>query len=95
MFDQPFDPLLGRRTHEIFAAHWPYAEGGADDFIAKRFNSVTTRCQELLKVSAGRSALPIGMCSNSQFRAGDSTSGTPTPASSSAQVACTKCQEAI
>ena len=24
-----------------FAAHWPYAEGGDDDFIAKRFNSVT------------------------------------------------------
>jgi dihydrofolate reductase len=41
MFGQPFELLLGRKTYEIFAAHWPYAEGGEDDFIAKRFNSVT------------------------------------------------------
>lgn len=40
LFRQPFDLLLGRKTYEIFAAHWPYAEGGEDDFIAKRFNSV-------------------------------------------------------
>jgi dihydrofolate reductase len=41
MFSQPFALLLGRKTYEIFAAHWPYAEGGQDDFIAKRFNSIT------------------------------------------------------
>lgn len=41
MFGQPFDLLLGRKTYEIFAAHWPYAEGGENDFIAKRFNSIT------------------------------------------------------
>jgi dihydrofolate reductase len=41
MFAQAFDLLLGRRTYEIFAAHWPYAEGGPGDSIAKRFNSVT------------------------------------------------------
>jgi dihydrofolate reductase len=41
LFSQPFDLLLGRRTYEIFAAHWPYAERGPDDFIAKQFNSVT------------------------------------------------------
>jgi dihydrofolate reductase len=41
MFGQPFDLLLGRKTYEIFAAHWPYAEGGDDDSIAKLFNSAT------------------------------------------------------
>lgn len=41
MFDQPFDLLLGRKTYEIFAAQWPYAEGGDDDFVARRFNSTT------------------------------------------------------
>jgi len=41
MFSTPFDLLLGRKTYEIFAAHWPYAEGGPDDSIARRFNSST------------------------------------------------------
>lgn len=38
-FAEPFDLLLGRKTYEIFAAHWPYA--GEDDPIAKAFNGVT------------------------------------------------------
>jgi dihydrofolate reductase len=41
LFDQPFDLLLGRRTYDIFAAHWPYAEGGPNDDIAKSFNRIT------------------------------------------------------
>lgn len=41
LFEQPFDLLLGRKTYEIFAAHWPYAEEGPDDNIARAFNSVT------------------------------------------------------
>jgi len=39
IFSKPFDLLLGRKTYEIFAAHWPYIEGG--DPIAERFNAVT------------------------------------------------------
>src|SRR5574341_1303986 len=41
LFGETFDLLLGRRTYEIFAAHWPYAEGGPYDDIAKVFNRVT------------------------------------------------------
>ena len=40
-FSRPFDLLLGRKTYEIFAAHWPYEEGGPHDFIAKLFNKAT------------------------------------------------------
>ena len=35
---QPFDLLLGRRTYEIFAAHWPYIK---NDPIADKFNSTS------------------------------------------------------
>jgi dihydrofolate reductase len=28
LFARPFDLLLGRKTYEIFAAYWPYAEEG-------------------------------------------------------------------
>lgn len=35
---QPFDLLLGRRTYEIFAAHWPYIK---NDPVADKFNSIT------------------------------------------------------
>lgn len=41
LFEQPFDLLLGRRTYDIFAAHWPFAEGGPNDEIARVFNRIT------------------------------------------------------
>ncbi len=41
LFGEPFDLLLGRRTYDIFAAYWPYAEGGSYDDIATTFNRIT------------------------------------------------------
>lgn len=40
VFSEKFDLLLGRKTYEIFAAHWPYAEGSPDDGIAKLFKEI-------------------------------------------------------
>ena len=37
-FGSPFELLLGRKTYEIFAAHWPYAP--ADDPIGPLFNRI-------------------------------------------------------
>jgi dihydrofolate reductase len=50
LFKAPFDLLLGRKTYEIFAAHWPFQ--GDDDPIAKRFNAIT-------KYVATRSNAPL------------------------------------
>ena len=50
MFSAPFDLLLGRRTYDIFAAHWPYVEG--DDPVKTAFNAVT-------KYVATRSDVPL------------------------------------
>jgi dihydrofolate reductase len=38
LFSQPFDLLLGRRTYDIFAAHWPFMP--ADDPIAALFDRI-------------------------------------------------------
>ena len=39
MFSRPFDLLLGRKTYDIFAAHWPYA--AKDDPIGPLFDRIT------------------------------------------------------
>ncbi len=39
MFEQPFDLVLGRKTYEIFAGHWPFAPD--DDPIRQVFDKAT------------------------------------------------------
>jgi dihydrofolate reductase len=41
IFGRPFDLLLGRKTYDIFAAHWPYTTDPGDKPIADMFNRVT------------------------------------------------------
>lgn len=38
-FEKPFALLLGRKTYDIFAAHWPYAADGPDAEIATALNN--------------------------------------------------------
>src|SRR5687768_9583278 len=41
LFSEKFDLLLGRKTYEIFAAHWPYVDENAPDgAIAKLFREI-------------------------------------------------------
>ena len=51
LFANPFDLLLGRKTYEIFAAHWPYV--GPDDPIGPLFDRiakyVVTRSDDALE----------------------------------------------
>src|SRR5262245_60757318 len=43
IFSPPYELLLGRRTYDIFAAHWPYiTDPTVPDFaIAEQFNRIT------------------------------------------------------
>ena len=42
LFAQPFELLLGRRTYDIFAAHWPRVLADTDDRpLAELFNGIT------------------------------------------------------
>jgi dihydrofolate reductase len=49
MFSTPFDLLLGRKTYDIFAAHWPYApEGDPIGSVFDKINKyVATRNRDL------------------------------------------------
>ena len=69
---EPFDLLLGRRTYEIFAAHWPHAderaerggdESGVDDEAAAALNSArgsTSSSRTLDRVDWNNSVLLEG-----------------------------------
>src|SRR5580692_102600 len=40
IFGRPFDLLLGRKTYDIFAAHWPFVPDPSDP-MAPMFNRIT------------------------------------------------------
>ncbi len=63
IFGRPFDLLLGRKTYDIFAAHWPYVSD-PNDPIAAAFNRVT-------KYVASRARPKLGW-HNSQLLGDDS-----------------------
>lgn len=69
MFVNPVDLLLGRKTYDIFAAHWPYiptepgAEGYAEDHakVARLFRRIT-------KYVASRSPLDLDWANSQQLQ---------------------------
>ncbi|WP_407317576.1 dihydrofolate reductase family protein [Isoptericola halotolerans] len=52
--------VLGRRTYDIFAAHWPHQEGGTDDDIATLFNRIP-------KYVASRGAPDLGWAGSTRL----------------------------
>lgn len=71
MLTKPFDLLLGRKTYEIFAAHWPYAaerearggtESPVDDPAPKALNSAKkyVASKTLTRVDWNNSTLLVG-----------------------------------
>ena len=63
----PFDLLLGRKTYEIFAAHWPHAEdamadrlNGARKYVASRtLKSVDWQNSTLLQGDVGKAVAKL------------------------------------
>lgn len=57
--DMPFELLLGRKTYDIFAAHWPTSK---EEPIASKFNHTTKYVvsHELIKLSWSNSKLVTG-----------------------------------
>lgn len=69
VFTRPVDLLLGRKTYDIFAAHWPYiptdpdAEGYAEDHA-----KIATRFRRITKYVASRSPLDLDWENSEQLQ---------------------------
>lgn len=61
LFSRPFALLIGRRTYDIFAAHWPRAEDGPDADLARMFNAAD-------KYVATRSPQPLAWSNSVALR---------------------------
>jgi dihydrofolate reductase len=58
---KPFEMLLGRKTYEIFAAHWPYVNASEDPFAARINNAKKyVASKTLTKLDWGNSELVKG-----------------------------------
>jgi dihydrofolate reductase len=58
---KPFEMLLGRKTYEIFAAHWPYMNTSEDPFAARINNAKKyVASKTLTKLDWGNSELVKG-----------------------------------
>jgi len=55
IFGQPYDLLLGRKTYEIFAAHWPYIENDP-------FAEALTNAKKYVVNASGRPVHEGGIC---------------------------------
>jgi hypothetical protein len=64
--------LLGRRTHDIFAAYWPYQQDGEDNRIATLFNRVP-------KYVASRGRPDLSWAGSTQLGAGSGRRGARDP----------------
>jgi len=61
---KPFDLVLGRKTYEIFAAHWPYSEGPAAEVlnrVTKHVASTTVKELEWQNSKLIRGEVPEGV----------------------------------
>jgi dihydrofolate reductase len=61
---KPFDLVLGRKTYEIFAAHWPYAEGPMAEMLnsaAKHVASTTLDTLEWNNSTVIEGDVPTGV----------------------------------
>lgn len=60
-FAEPFDLLLGRRTYDIFAAHWPYvARDPKEESFDKLNVEIANRFDEITKYVATHRAETLG-----------------------------------